>query len=206
MNHRIFLVAALASLQSSLMSRASSVDPEYVAPVSAVSADGFGVIAEIILPPSDVRVSVSGSIFSGRGKPGDFGWMIEQEQYARTLFVYNDNEQQFDAFQNGDKSLGCSVGGGNAVIRPYQCRDPQRAIGIPTGSRGEGYAVLNDHVKTKIDQAISAIRALAASGKYDTVLFSQAAVDAPTLGTGMFRVSEEVKKYVLESLLRLNSN
>ncbi len=193
MNHRIFLVAALASLESP-MSHASSVGPDQKSPLS-VSADGVGVTAEIILPPSDVRVSVSGSIFSGRGKPGDFGWMIEQEQYERTLFVFNDNEEQFDAFQNGDKSLGCSVGGGNGVIRPYQCRDPPKAIGVPTGSRGVGYTALAGHAKTKIDQAIASIRALVETGNYDTVLFSQAA-RGRTLGAGIFQVSQEVKDYI----------
>jgi hypothetical protein len=129
--------------------------------------------------------------------------MIQQEQYARTLFVYNDNEEQFDAFRRGDRPSGCSAGGGNAVIRPYQCHDPPKAIGVPTGSRGVGYAALAGHAKTKIDQAIASIRVLVETGNYDTVLFSQAS-GGRTLGAREFQVAQEVKNYIFESLLRLS--
>ena len=154
-------------------------------PTKAVQNPPTAVATADVSLPSGVRVRVSGSIFSGGGKAGDFGWMIQQEKYARTLFVYNDNEEQFDAFRRGDRPSGCSVGGGNGVIRPYQCLTPPKAIGVPTGSRGVGYTDLAGHAKTKIDQAIASIRTLAETGNYDTVLFSQAA-RGRTLGAGIF--------------------
>src|SRR5690349_16006750 len=100
------------------------------------------------------RVQVIGSQFSRPGTDGDFGWMIEQPEYDDALFVFNDNEPQFLAFlQSQDPgSSGCRPGGGNAVIRPYRCKHPRRAAGVPTGA-GEGYAQLTPEVKRVIDDA-----------------------------------------------------
>jgi hypothetical protein len=79
-------------------------------------------------------IVVSGKIFNGTGKDGDFGWMILQDQYRDVLFIFNDNVKQFTAHQNDSLDPeGCSPGGGNAIIRPYQCLTPPRAAGIPTG-------------------------------------------------------------------------
>ena len=65
--------------------------------------------------------------------------MIEQPEYADALFVFNDNEGEFRAHQgHAPGARRCHAGGGNAVIRPYQCEDPPRAAGIPTGDHG-GY-------------------------------------------------------------------
>jgi hypothetical protein len=93
-------------------------------------------------------MEVIGSIFKGSGQKGDFGWMIEQPEYAEALFVFNDNEEQFREQRKDPSSpFGCTPGGGNAVIRPYQCEEPPRAAGIPTGVQGIGYAELTDQVK-----------------------------------------------------------
>ena len=71
-------------------------------------------------------MQVIGSIFGGGGKAGDFGWMIQQPEYDDALFIFNDNEEQFLAFRKNPKSgAGCARGGGNAIIRPYQCAEPQ---------------------------------------------------------------------------------
>jgi hypothetical protein len=144
---------------------------------------------------------VIGSVFSGPNRDGDFSWMITQPQYERTLFVFNDNEEQFRAFLRGQPS-GCTRGGGNAAIRPYQCTVPRRAAGIPTGSCGEGYELLSDDAKRNIDDAISEIRKLLKSGSYDVIIFSKDA-DSETLGTGIFRVGDDVKHYIYQSLMSL---
>lgn len=73
-------------------------------------------------------IEVIGSVFAGAGKIGDFAWMIRQPEYADVLFVFNDNEEQFRAYRKDPQgSYGCSPGGGNAIIRPYQCQSPPRA-------------------------------------------------------------------------------
>ena len=82
------------------------------------------------------------SVFSQPGVEGDFGWMIGQPRWQQTLFIFNDNEHQSQAFlaQVAGGSIepasgACQAGGGNAVIRPYQCQTPPRAAGVPTGNR-----------------------------------------------------------------------
>ena len=73
-----------------------------------------------------------GSVFGGTGKDGDFDWMITQDHYEDALFVFNDNKAQYKAHRDRPKDLagaGCAPGGGNAIIRPYQCKTPPRAAG-----------------------------------------------------------------------------
>ncbi len=89
------------------------------------------------------------------------------------------------------------------MIRPYQCQDPPRAAGIPTGAAG-GYPELTDHVGATIDDALAAISALLATGRYRRVIYS-AANDAGDLGTGIFSVGDDVKRYIVDGLRRLGT-
>jgi len=163
-----------------------------------------GIVSNRVLLSGGVSVLVSGSKYRGSGIAGDFGWMITRTD--RTLFIFNDNEEQFNAFMSGDRESGCAVGGGNAVIRPYQCTQPiPRAAGVPTGLRHSGYQALDGRTKEKIDSAVARIRALAETGKYDSILMSQGrgANGQPTIGASIFSPAEEVRDYVFQSLLRL---
>jgi hypothetical protein len=148
-----------------------------------------------------MTIEVRRSSFEGSGREGDFRWMIEQPQYARTLFVFNDNEQQFDEHQ---ERLGtqhrCSAGGGNAAIRPFQCAVPPRATGIPTGRHG-GYRTLADG-RRAIDEAVRYLGELLATGEYDAVTFSWNAKEQ-SLGTGIFEVADEVKTYIVEQIVSI---
>lgn len=147
-------------------------------------------------------MQVIGTVFE-RGKAyGDFGRMIEQPEYADSLFVFNDNEEQFLSFRAG-KAGGCDAGGGNAAIRPYRCEDPPRAAGIPTGRlAGSGYAALTPEVRRVIDDAVAYIRTLVGTGRYRRIFYS--AADATgALGTGIFTVGDEVKRYIVEELRKL---
>jgi hypothetical protein len=151
------------------------------------------------------RLVVEGSVFTGTGKDGDFGWMISQRKYAKTLFVFNDNEEQFRAFIRGDRLSGCSVGGGNAIVRPYQCQEPPRAQGIPTGTLARGgYRSLDPETRENIDIGIERVKALVKTGDYDRVVFSQER-DRPTLGAGIFNPSAEVRDYIYNALIGLNT-
>jgi len=146
-----------------------------------------------------MNVELIGSIFSGPGKDGDFAWMIEQPEHADSLFVFNDNEGQWRADREG-KHGGCSRGGGNAVIRPYQCGTlPQRAIGIPTGAAGQGYRELGSQEVIVIDSAVATIRKMLLTGLYKRVIYS-AANESGELGTGIFIVAEDVKRYIVAQL------
>ncbi|BFM40763.1 hypothetical protein [Synechocystis sp. LKSZ1] len=149
------------------------------------------------------NIQVLGSIYTGPHQIGDFSWMIEQPEYQDALFIFNDNEEQFLAHQQDpDSSLGCARGGGNAVIRPYQCQAPPRATGIPTGSQGQGYSCLTTSHQQVIDQALEVIRSLVATGRYQRVIYS-ADPSGQTLGTGIFQVAEEVKAYIVAQLQQL---
>ena len=140
------------------------------------------------------------SVFQVGGCDGDFGWMIEQPEFARSLFIFNDNETQFKDFHHGRPS-GLSEGGGNAIIRPFQGTKPQRAAGIPTGVC-RGYSELSPQVCQTIDRAIQYIRELLQSGDYEEVVFSYDSKD-DTLGTGTFKPHASVKKYIYDCLMNL---
>jgi len=142
------------------------------------------------------------SQYSGPRQNGDFSWMIGRPEFARALFIFNDNEAQFIAFQTGHAS-GLSAGGGNAAIRPYQGHSPIRAAGIPTGNHG-GYQKLDKNVRALVDDAIAHIQRLLATGNYDQVIFSYDATNE-TLGTGIFNVADEVKNYIYQSICSLGN-
>jgi hypothetical protein len=125
--------------------------------------------------------------------------MSRQAEHEKTLFIFNDNEEQFRAFVRGERS-GVTAGGGNAGIRPLRGLKPQRAAGVPTGSRGRGYPRLDEATKKVIDEALAVIQQLLNSGEYERLIFSKDK-SSPTLGTGIFLVAEDVKKYIYDSLL-----
>jgi len=149
-------------------------------------------------------MDVVGSTFHRPGQLGDFGWMIDQHEFADALFVFNDNEGEFRAHQrHAPGARQCHAGGGNAVIRPYQCQDPPHAAGIPTGDAG-GYPRLTDGARAAIDDALAAIRALLASGRYRRVIYSAADKRGDELGTGIFVVGDDVKRYIVSGLRQLS--
>lgn len=130
------------------------------------------------------------SIYTKPGQIGDFVWMLAQPAYDRALFVFNDNEQQFLAFQSG-----ISPGGGNGVIRPFQA-DYQRAAGIPTGPN---YSALTPHIQTLIDSALAHIGMLLKTGKYDMLIYS-ADADPDMIGASIFSPGDDVRKAIVTGL------
>lgn len=147
-----------------------------------------------------MTIEVIRSSYGGAGSVGDFGWMIDRPEYARTLFVFNDNETQFYEHQRRQgSSHRCSPGGGNAVIRPYQCRTPPRATGVPTGRAG-GYASLAEGQRA-IDDAIDRLDDLLATGDYDAVAFSWDA-RSHTLGVSIFAPHRDVLNYIVAQIER----
>ena len=147
--------------------------------------------------------------FTRAGKIGDFRWMITQPQYARTLFLFNDNEEQFFAYmyvkshpglsQAGiDESRAYKSGGGNSIIRPYQRTG--MAAGIPTGRARRGYTDLSN-CSAVIDLAFLHIRQLLASGRYTDVAFSSDGNGS--LGAAIFSPSSEVNAYITNCIYSL---
>ncbi|MEM7060059.1 MAG: hypothetical protein AAF557_20955 [Pseudomonadota bacterium] len=154
-------------------------------------------------------VTVIGSVYQGPDQDGDFGWMIKQPKYSDAFFIFNDNQTEFLAHQNhpnaGPDGPGCNMGGGNAVIRPYQCKIPPQAGGIPTGEYGipggPGYPALTEEVKGYIKQAIASIKQAVEDNNYSKVIFSSDGHGG--LGHGIFDPCEAVKDYIVQEINNL---
>jgi len=136
--------------------------------------------------------------FSQKGQYGDFDWMSRQCRYKKSLFIFNDNEEQFLAFQSGRWKRGCIKGGGNAVVRPCQCIPVPRSAGVPTGKCRVGYNDLAED-RHQINRALFHIRSLIEKHNYDAVFYS-AAEDGRTLGNSIFNVSPDIKEYIVQGL------
>ena len=79
-----------------------------------------------------MTIKVVRSIYACAGALGDYLWMINQPEFSRALFIFNDNEEQFDAYVAGEAS-GFDAGGGNAAVRQFRKHLPPRSAGVPTG-------------------------------------------------------------------------
>ena len=51
-----------------------------------------------------MEIRIRKSVFQGGGCDGDFGWMIKQPEFARSLFIFNDNETQYEDLHQGRPS------------------------------------------------------------------------------------------------------
>ncbi len=150
-------------------------------------------------------VKVIKSKFDGANKEGDFSWMIKQPHHARTLFIFNDNEGEFYEHFNGGQHR-CSAGGGNAGIRPYQCKPHETAVGIPTGTYSSGphymgYTSRDDQVQKALADAFTQLETLLKSGRFDSVAFSWD--DKTKLGGRIFETAQPVRDYIVENIIAI---
>lgn len=153
------------------------------------------------------RLEIIPSVFQGTKREGDFKYMIESGKYPNSLFIFNDNQENFLLFHNylqtgRGKNSACSPGGGNAIIRPYQCNIPPTSCGIPTGSKGIGYKNLHS-AKPYIDAAFNHIKILLANGYYKYIYYSADSSDNYSLGVSIFSPSEDVKQYIVDNIWKL---
>lgn len=146
---------------------------------------------------------VTPTFFEELGRHGDFAWMRTQPDHASTLFIFNDNEEQFNAYLNG-KASGFTAGAGNAIARPWRLLSPPQSAGIPTGKNGKGYESLDTQTKLKIDQSLQVISDLIATDNYSQLVFS-ADSTLTTLGRATFAVSTEVCEYIFKNLIHFGS-
>ena len=154
------------------------------------------------------KVKVEAVVFTGRGRPGDYGWQLEEKQqldprFGRALHVYNENlHQQID-------KTSIVPGGGNAIARPY--RTMGRSIGIPTGWRG-GFRGLDEKctgpgfsctAKEAIDVAIGEIVTQVCDNpeRYDTLFYCTNAGDGEELiGNGIFDIEDGTRRYITHKI------
>lgn len=146
----------------------------------------------------EIKHFVIPTVFTEFGKWGDWEWMQAEPSWAHALFVFNDNEEQFDAYLNGLPG-GFTPGAGNALARPWRKFNPPKSAGIPTGKQGSGYRVLDEVTKEKIDQALTVVYDLLKTFYYNYLVFS-ADKSEKTLGISTFHVDEEVRQYIYDRL------
>lgn len=132
----------------------------------------------------------------------NFETMINQDQYKDSLFIFNDNHLQHKTVIKGR---------GNAVIRPYNqysTYNPPKSIGISTGYsiNTGGFKSLNQKfifncrmmtAKNIIDNECNEIGELLKKHVYYNIIFSSTDKDGSDIGTGLFNVGEDVRKYIL---------
>ena len=142
---------------------------------------------------------IEGNRFFKPDMKGDFNWMINQAEYANTLFIFNDDVESRYKYTRG---------GGNACIRPYNQYNPNitkpHSVGIPTGTfKDGGFQTLDKDTATYIDNAINNIIELVKKYKYDRIIYS---IDKKgNFATGIFNVNEDVIYYITEKLTILKS-
>lgn len=152
-------------------------------------------------------VTVTGVKFIPGQEYGDYGAMHKSGKYADSVFMFNDNHQQFCAadpqniIQFNKHSTHCH-GGGNAAIRPEQIHG--NAIGMPTGPydsldqivfiRGQTCTV-KDIIWEACERTVDLF--LKRSDK-DRIFYSIDAPGSKLIGLGIFagRVGEDVRAHI----------
>lgn len=125
------------------------------------------------------------TVFSKTDPTTNYAYLARRER--RTLFIFNDNEEQFPH--------STVRGGGNACVRPLRRSIPPRSAGIPTGSKGRGYATLTPSVRAIIDAAFAIIDWLVLTGNYDRVRYC-AGSTPHSFGSNIFKVGDDVMAYI----------
>lgn len=168
------------------------------------------------------KITIQPSYFMQANTEGDYRYMIDQPKYARSLFLFNDNVDQFVYFHkyikldknnqrdNKYKDSACANGSGNGSIREYQCKFPNpRAAGIPTGSYTNKWGILTPDIIKIIDYAFRYIENLLSTGKYDRIIYSADKKymndRMPLLGHGIFDVSDDILKYITDKIYDLQN-
>ena len=143
---------------------------------------------------------VIGIQFAKKNQDGDFGWMIKQDQYKNSLFIFNDDTESINTYQRG---------GGNACVRPYNSNNPNNTVpksaGIPTGSRKlkSGFKEFDIDTKGIVDEAIQKIKYLIEEYSYESIYYS--AKKSGKLGTNIFAPCEEVISYITQEIKSLEN-
>lgn len=144
------------------------------------------------------NIELIGIKFFGTNQFGDFNWMCKKEEYANSLFIFNDNEEYHNT---------CKTGAGNAIMRKfnkYSHLEIPLSAGIPTGTlKFGGYSVLDSHSKKYIDDSIVEIIELINLFKYKKIYYS-ADIDGK-LGTSIFEVDKCVIDYITFKLFSLTN-
>ncbi len=140
-------------------------------------------------------VKIIPSVFQEKNTEGDFLWEIQNNSKPNALYIFNDNTVDHKSAKEG---------AGNAAIRPYNTYGNNkniRSAGICTGDENGGFKVLDNRVKQIIRSNVFEIEKLLNTRKYNQIVFSSDGKNG--LGTSIFKVNDEVKKYILVKIYNL---
>lgn len=144
-------------------------------------------------------IQITGIKFVKPNQYGDFNWMCKQEEFANSLFIFNDNTE----FHNTNRT-----GAGNAIMRKYNKYSNlpvPLSAGIPTGSlQFGGFDEFNKNVKQIIDNSINEIIELIQHFNYDHLYYS--AELTGEIGTSIFEVDKKVIKYISHKIFNLTNH
>jgi hypothetical protein len=144
-------------------------------------------------------IQIIGIKFVKPNQFGDFNWMCKQEEYANSLFIFNDNIE----YHNTNRA-----GAGNAIMRKYNAHSTLStplSAGIPTGSLSTGgFEHFNKNVKRIIDDSINEIIELIKYFNYTHIYYS--AELTGELGTSIFEVNKKVIHYITHKIFGLSHN
>ncbi len=163
--------------------------------------------------PAAGALCVHKVFYQGKGKHGDYAWMLQQPKYDSVLHIYNENLEQYR------RKHDTRPGGGNACARAYRPspavpgRRRGKAIGIPTGSRGCGFRSLQQvvgggvamTVQRVIDQAIQEAvqHVLAHPGRFKVICYCVNSAHEDLIGQGVFSAGDDVRRYITRAIKRL---
>ena len=141
---------------------------------------------------------VSGHVFRGKNREGDFAWMLKQPQYDDCVFIIMENFL--------DMLYSDEDGGGTAALRtqtwPTRAKGA-RAVGVPTGWSQEtnGFRQLDDAVKGVIDLAMMRLRVHLHQNKHVTrIIYSADEKNPERVGSKIFKVDDAVLQYISEQI------
>jgi hypothetical protein len=141
-----------------------------------------------------MNIEVIGTVYTKKGREGDFEWHIKSGEYEDALFLFNDDEKR-----NKWKKAGM----GNAVIRKYNkyAVERPRSCGIVTGKE-KGYDHLSPEAKAVIDRCVEEAKEIIQKHGYKKVYYS-AQTPNGLLGTSIFHVGDDVVKYITEQIKQI---
>lgn len=177
-----------------------------------------------ILIPQQIgkRIIVSGVEYDRNNEDTHFEILIKKPEYGNTLFLFNDNIEDYLDFHLYAKGTPTSAArGGNAIIRDWQLSlyNKPMAASFPTGfyaesqRRGERIGVAfesGNFVKDIIDYSFEYIARLLLTGAYDRVVYSKSPNEEGIgLGYNNFKINTSselaVKRYIENKIDQLGN-
>lgn len=154
--------------------------------------------------PKTETLEIIPIVYDNTDEHTHFEKLIKKE--PNSLFIYNENEEDF-------KSGTYKAGGGNAILRPWRSDSSNGykpksdkhgyALGIPTGSNGEGYQKLDSSTKKIIKKSFSKIHQLLKENPTINKIYYSVDEDGK-IGTNIFNVNGDVISYITKQLNKLS--